>query len=672
MLQVKKMVNHINHLWIPMSDGNRLGARLWLPDVVEDQTVPAILEYIPYRKDDSSAIRDSTTIAWFASKGYACLRVDMRGSGSSDGVMVDEYSDQEIDDGVEVVNWMEKQDWCNGNVGMIGISWGGITGMQVAQRQPEALKTIIVLGASEFRYYDDAAYYMGCMTGQTIGWGAIMFGFNTRPPDPELAGENWRALWLERLNNTPHYMEHWFSHQREDEYWLRGSVGTDYDAIKIPVYAVSGHADCWPNTVARLLKNLSVPTRGLQGAWCHRYPHLAIPGPAIGFLDDAARWFDQWLKQQDTGITKEAKYQVYLQDSVRPQPFYETRPGRWVGEPSWPSPNVEDKVLFLDGGSLVSSEAATQDVSISSPQDVGLKSGEYMPWFAFGKADELPDDQQEEDANSVVFDYSVTTQPLQILGNPRVQVHFKCDQPQALLACRLCDVWPDGASTLITRGLINLSQRNSKRNPQSLTPGEIYTAEIELNHVGYVVPPGHKLRLAISTSYWPIAWPSPTATIVNLTTGKNNLRLPLRSMEADSGELTDFKPTETGTPINTTQLRDIKQTRTITTDPESGCRVWQINADNGQVRFEDSQLQMASSNLQRYTIHPEDPLSAKAEYEWEWEYSRGDEWQTRTFTRTEITCDQHFFFLKAESKAWENDEMIFSKSWDKKYPRDHF
>jgi putative CocE/NonD family hydrolase len=672
LLQVKKMVNHINHLWIPMSDGNRLGARLWLPDVVEDQTVPAILEYIPYRKDDSSAIRDSTTIAWFASKGYACLRVDMRGSGSSDGVMVDEYSDQEIDDGVEVVNWMEKQDWCNGNVGMIGISWGGITGMQVAQRQPEALKTIIVLGASEFRYYDDAAYYMGCMTGQTIGWGAIMFGFNTRPPDPELAGENWRALWLERLNNTPHYMEHWFSHQREDEYWLRGSVGTDYDAIKIPVYAVSGHADCWPNTVARLLKNLSVPTRGLQGAWCHRYPHLAIPGPAIGFLDDAARWFDQWLKQQDTGITKEAKYQVYLQDSVRPQPFYETRPGRWVGEPSWPSPNVEDKVLFLDGGSLVSSEAATQDVSISSPQDVGLKSGEYMPWFAFGKADELPDDQQEEDANSVVFDYSVTTQPLQILGNPRVQVHFKCDQPQALLACRLCDVWPDGASTLITRGLINLSQRNSKRNPQSLTPGEIYTAEIELNHVGYVVPPGHKLRLAISTSYWPIAWPSPTATIVNLTTGKNNLRLPLRSMEADSGELTDFKPTETGTPINTTQLRDIKQTRTITTDPESGCRVWQINADNGQVRFEDSQLQMASSNLQRYTIHPEDPLSAKAEYEWEWEYSRGDEWQTRTFTRTEITCDQHFFFLKAESKAWENDEMIFSKSWDKKYPRDHF
>ncbi|MFT5114483.1 MAG: putative CocE/NonD family hydrolase [Parasphingorhabdus sp.] len=666
------MVNHINHLWIPMSDGSRLGARLWLPDVVEDQTVPAILEYIPYRKDDSSAIRDSTTIAWFASKGYACLRVDMRGSGSSDGVMVDEYSDQEIDDGVEVVNWMEKQDWCNGNVGMIGISWGGITGMQVAQRQPEALKTIIVLGASEFRYYDDAAYYMGCMTGQTIGWGAIMFGFNTRPPDPELAGENWRALWLERLNNTPHYMEHWFSHQREDEYWLRGSVGTDYDAIKIPVYAVSGHADCWPNTVARLLKNLSVPTRGLQGAWCHRYPHLAIPGPAIGFLDDAARWFDQWLKQQDTGITKEAKYQVYLQDSVRPQPFYETRPGRWVGEPSWPSPNVEDKVLFLDGGSLVSSEAATQDVSISSPQDVGLKSGEYMPWFAFGKADELPDDQQEEDANSVVFDYSVTTQPLQILGNPRVQVHFKCDQPQALLACRLCDVWPDGASTLITRGLINLSQRNSKRNPQSLTPGEIYTAEIELNHVGYVVPPGHKLRLAISTSYWPIAWPSPTATIVNLTTGKNNLRLPLRSMEADSGELTDFKPTETGTPINTTQLRDIKQTRTITTDPESGCRVWQINADNGQVRFEDSQLQMASSNLQRYTIHPEDPLSAKAEYEWEWEYSRGDEWQTRTFTRTEITCDQHFFFLKAESKAWENDEMIFSKSWDKKYPRDHF
>ena len=162
-------VNLTHHTWIPMPDGARLGARLWLPETTEP--TPAILEYIPYRKDDYSALRDSTTIAHFAQHGYACVRVDMRGSGSSDGVLYDEYSDQEIDDGVSVIEWIAKQDWCDGNVGTMGISWGGVTGLQLAQRAPEALKTIIVLGASEFRYYDDGSYYMGCLVGQTIGWG---------------------------------------------------------------------------------------------------------------------------------------------------------------------------------------------------------------------------------------------------------------------------------------------------------------------------------------------------------------------------------------------------------------------------------------------------------------------------------------------------------------------
>ncbi|MEJ2177859.1 MAG: CocE/NonD family hydrolase, partial [Gammaproteobacteria bacterium] len=227
----------VDHLWIPMPDGARLGARLWLPEQTSTRPVPAILEYIPYRKDDYSAIRDSTTIAYFADHGYACIRVDMRGSGSSDGVLDDEYSNQEIDDGVSVIHWIAEQDWCDGNVGTIGISWGGITGLQLAQRAPVPLKTVIALGASEFRYYDDAGYYMGCMVGQTIGWAAIMFGYNTRPPDPALVGESWRDLWLDRLNNVPHYLEHFLSHQREDDYWLRGTVGTHYSSIKIPVYA---------------------------------------------------------------------------------------------------------------------------------------------------------------------------------------------------------------------------------------------------------------------------------------------------------------------------------------------------------------------------------------------------------------------------------------------------
>jgi hypothetical protein len=448
----------VNHFWIPMPDGTRLGARLWMPDGKD--SYPAILEYIPYRKDDYTVKRDSNTIAHFAKHGYACIRVDMRGSGSSDGIPYDEYTDQEIDDGVAVIDWIATQSWCNGKVGTMGISWGGITGLQLAQRSPEALKTIITLGSSDQRYYDDGGYYMGCMVGQTLGWGAIMFGFNSRPPDPELVGDNWKTLWLERLEKTPHYLERWLKHQHKDEYWLNNSVDVNHSMIKIPVYVISGHADCWPNTVPRLLQNLKVPIRGLQGPWCHRYPHLGIPGPTVDFLSDAVRWFDHWLKEKETGIMDEAKYQVFLQDAVKPKTYYDNRPGRWIGLSSWPSEQIETKCFYLNQGSLSIKKIPNQAMKILSPQTVGQFSGEYMPWFAFGVAEELPGNQNIEDSGSLVFDTETLELPLEILGNAALTLHLSSDQPQGLVAVRLCDLWPDGSSTLITRGILNLSQLN--------------------------------------------------------------------------------------------------------------------------------------------------------------------------------------------------------------------
>ncbi len=665
----------IDHLWIPTPDGALLGARLWLPDSPADKVHPAILEYIPYRKDDYSAARDAATIAWFADKGYACLRVDMRGSGSSDGIMFDEYSEQEIDDGVAVINWMAEQDWCNGSVATIGISWGGITGLQLAQRAPKPLKTVIALGASEFRYYDDAGYYMGCMVGQTIGWATMMFGYNTRPPDPVLQGDNWRSLWLERLNQTPHYLEHWLTHQREDDYWLRGSVGTDYDAIKIPVYAVSGHADCWPNTVPRLLQNLSSPVRGLQGAWCHRYPHLGVPGPTVNFLEDAARWFDHWLKGEDTGMMDESTYQVYIQDSVRPKSHYDHRPGRWVGEPSWPSPNIDIQKFYLQAPNVTIGLGKIKQLgqaSICSPQNIGLASGEYMPWFAFGPADELPGDQQQEDAGSLVFDFQIDEDDVCILGNPQVELSLQSDKPQALIAVRLCDVWPNGQSTLITRGILNLSQRDGKLTPKILDLNTKYLVKVNLNHVGYTVPAGHTLRVALSSSYWPIAWPSPTNSTLTVSTNESVLNLPLRRRNAEDGKVTKFSELAPIEPLPTTQIRDFNQQRTHRVDETAGVHVFEIKSDNGKTRFENSGLEMASTTLQRYSIQSDDPTAAKAEYEWEWEYGRTSKWHTKTFTRTILTCDETYFFLEAQSNAWENGKEVFSKQWNKKYPRDHF
>ncbi len=658
--------------WIPLRDGGRLGARIWLPSRDESQMLPVILEYIPYRKDDFTAIRDATTIAWFAEQGYVSVRVDMRGSGSSDGVMYDEYSDTEINDGIEVINWLAKQPWCDGNIGMIGISWGGVTGLQLASRNPEPLKTVIAVGATEFRYYDDAGYYLGCMIGQTIGWGAIMFGYNTRPPDPALIGDRWRELWLERVRTAPHYLTHWLAHQREDSYWLRGTVGTDYSAIKIPIYAVSGHADCWPNTVSRLLENLQCETRGLQGQWCHRYPHLGIPGPQVGFLQDARRWFDEWLKGHDTGIMREAAYQVYMQDSVRPKKYYDVRPGRWVSEPAWPSPFVRSERFHLGNGSLMNSSAEEVELSITSPQTVGLEGGEYMPWFAFGVADELPGDQQVEDAGSLCFDTDVLEEPLEILGNPEVRLNLTCDKPAALLAVRLCDVWPNGESTLITRGLLNLCYAESKSKPQQLSADQSYTVSISLNHTGYVVPVGHSLRLAVSTSYWPIAWPTPWAARVVIATQDSHLSLPLRQAGHHTGLQTEFAEPVVRDELPHSQLREFMQDRILEIDPETHIHHLKIFTDNGKVRFEDNQIEMASRCWQTYSIKPDDPLSANAKYEWEWEFGRGDSWQVRTLTSTRLHSDEACFYLESQVTAWEGDIQVYHRSETERFDRDHY
>ena len=126
-----------NDFGIVLSDGCRLSARLWKPVNAEQSPVPLILEYLPYRKSDGTRARDALTHPWFARRGYACLRVDMRGNGDSDGLMEDEYTAQELSDAVEVINQMAAQPWCTGTVGMMGISWGGFNGLQVAALAPD-------------------------------------------------------------------------------------------------------------------------------------------------------------------------------------------------------------------------------------------------------------------------------------------------------------------------------------------------------------------------------------------------------------------------------------------------------------------------------------------------------------------------------------------------------
>ena len=290
-------VSEVDDLWIPLPDGGRLSAHLWLPPGADAAPVPAIVEVSPYRHEDHTRRRDAVRHPYFAEHGYASLRVDIRGSGASSGVLLDEYTEQEQEDVCAALEWVAAQTWCTGSLGMIGLSWGGFAALQAAARRPAALKAVVALCASADRYGADVKYHGGCVLGcELLPWSSTMLAMSVRPPDPDLVGEGWRELWLERLEQAVPFAETWLAHQRRDEYWHTGSPSDDYASVECPVYAVGGWADPYRQAVLDLLASLSGPRKGLIGPWSHRYPEEGTPGPAFDFRAECVRWWDHWLK----------------------------------------------------------------------------------------------------------------------------------------------------------------------------------------------------------------------------------------------------------------------------------------------------------------------------------------------------------------------------------------
>lgn len=659
-----------------MSDGSRLAARIWLPSDAEQNPVPAILEYLPYRKNDLMAIRDSIHHSWFASHGYACLRVDIRGSGDSDGILTDEYLQQEQDDGMEIIAWIAAQPWCSGSVGMMGISWGGFNSLQMAARRPPALKAVIAHCATDDRYADDAHYIGGCvLASDQMLWGGIFFAHNCCPPDPQLFGNSWRETWIARMENAAPPIETWMAHPHRDAYWKHGSICEDFDAIDIPVYAVGGWADGYSDTVFRTLAGLSGPAKGLIGPWAHSYPDSASPGPQIGFMSEALRWWDHWLKDEPNAIMDEPKFRLWMQESVPPQTMYDKRSGRWVAEPSWPPPveHVDPQIYFLNEDELSPAPdtgeiMADATITIQSKQTHGLYAGRWCP---FGAPGELPGDQRHEDIHAQTFTSPPLEEPVEILGFPTLTLTLSVDQPTALVAVRLCDVAPNGASTLITRGILNLTHRDSHEHPTALEPGKEYSVTVQLNAIAHAMPAGHRWRLAVATTHWPMAWPAPKPVTLMLHGGKSRLALPVRPPQATDEALPKFAPAEAalGPTISIEKLRESARGRRIEHDLVSGVTQLIDSYDMGATRLGNNGMEFGIDFSNTFTIVEDNPLSAKIEFESTFTLGRGD-WQTTMKNRSVLTSDATHFHLTNTIDAYEGETQAFTKTWIAKIPRD--
>lgn len=669
-------IREIENTWIPLSDGTHLAARIWLPLDAEEKPVPALLEYLPYRKNDGTAGRDAIRHPYLAGHGYACVRVDMRGAGDSDGILYDEYLPQEQDDALEVLAWLAAQPWCTGSIGMFGISWGGFNSLQIAARRPPELKAILTIDSTDDRYADDVHYVGGCVLAyEMLSWASIMLVYNAAPPDPRWVGERWREMWLERLEKTPPYVEAWLSHQRRDAYWKHGSVGEDFSAITIPVYAVGGWADGYPNAIPRLLAGLPGPHKGLIGPWAHSFPEEGEPGPAIGFLQESLRWWDYWLKGIDTGIMAEPMLRCWLQESRPPQTYYAERPGRWVAEPAWPPPGLKPQTYFLNAGAVGSSldgvledtAAPAASLAFQGLQTMGLEAGSWCP---YGLPGDFPADQQAQDGQSLTFTSAPVEAPVDILGFPQVQLTVAADQPTAFLAVRLCDVAPAGASTLVSWGVLNLTHRHGHEFPTPLTPGEPVNVTIQLKVMGYTLPAGHRWRVALSPTLWPMVWPSPRPVTLTLFTGESSqLILPVRPPQAEEKQLRPFEPAEFSPPLPVEKIRTDQTYRHRHTDIITGRTELKNVFDFGRIRFNDNGLEVEDITTDIYTIVEGDPLSATVRCERLLEYQRGD-WRVRIETASTMTGDATTFHVTNLLDAYEGNTRVFTKTWTFSVPRD--
>lgn len=723
-------VRTIEHTWIPMRDGTRLAARVWLPADVDGNALvrptPAILEYIPYRKRDMTRARDESMHPYFAAAGFASLRVDLRGSGDSEGILVDEYLPQELSDGEEIIAWIASQPWCDGNVGMIGISWGGFNGLQIAARRPPALKAVVSVCSTDDRYADDVHYMGGCLLGDNVSWASTMFAYNSMPPDPQLVGEKWREMWRKRLEGSGFWLENWLSHQHRDGFWKHGSICEDFAAVETPVMAVSGWADGYSNAVFRLLEHLRGPRLGIIGPWSHTYPHLGTPGPAIGFLQECVRFWKQWLCGEETGITEEPMLRAYMLDSVKPATDYRIRPGRWVSESAWPAPGrrwivrrlVRGRLLAPesegpesrqpDAGNLkpgapeeaapdsavpeaasrevVSSEAASSEVpdithsgvrtervpsaetlTIQSPLSVGLFGGK---WCSYASAPDLPYDQREEDGGSLVFDSEPLEAPFEILGAPVVDLEITSDQPVAMVAVRLTDVAPSGKGTRVTYGLLNLTHRSSHEHPEPLVPGRRERVRVRLNHVAQRFSEAHRIRLSVSTSYWPLAWPSPAPVRLDVHTAACALHLPSRPIDQDEAETAPvgFEPVVRSEGGGKSVIRTPEHNWLIVRDLAREKNELHVISDHGLYRIEDADLNVGRKTNEWYRYQGDDPTSAESEIVSVRELARGA-WRIRTETRTLLRCTEEHFELHGSLDGFEGDVRVFSRTWNRRVPR---
>jgi len=649
---------------VPTRDGITLSANLFMPVThVDGETFPAVLEMIPYRKDDWRYIADHQRGAYFAQRGYVFCRLDVRGTGSSQGIALDEYTREETQDGYDAVEWLAAQPWCNGNVGMWGISYGGFTSIQVAALQPPHLKAIIPMYATDDRYTTDMHYLGGCLTVSELAQYAVsMVAMNAMPPKLDYAGAKWAEQWKERLEGTPPWLIEWLRQQTDGPYWRSGSLAPDYSRITCAIFSIGGWMDEYVDSVLRMQERcLNAPRKGLIGNWSHTMPDSAYPGPNLDYLHQMTRFFDYWLKGIDNGVMDEPPLTLFRFEYTDPEAFPQNFNGQWISLPAYPIDQTQLQTLYLGDAalSLHPPRSPLHDHYFHRPTH-GTHAA--LCWGAGAPPNGLARDLRPDEALIPTYTSEPLTEPLDIIGFPEAVLHLSCSAPVAHVVVRLADVAPDGASFQVAAGVLNLTHGDSHTNPQSLIPDHIYEIHVKLRAAAYRFLPGHRLRLSVASAYWPVIWPSPYQSLNTLHHGPDHpshLILPVVSPMSQVSP-----PSFKTTPPDLIQLG-------------GGARetpVWQITEDviaqtvtvtlygGDTTLLPDGRASLRTSERIEMTAHHRDPLRTKMYNEVL--YVLGEnEYKTEIRSAGNVRCTETEFVMDIELEVKLNGNLFFQRSW---------
>lgn len=655
----------LREVTIPMHDGVRLAADLYVPAGGDaDERFPVLLEYLPYRKTESRA-RNYSMYSYFVERGYVVARVDIRGTGNSDGRVIPyEYSDQEHEDGEQVIDWLSKAPWSNGNVGMFGISWGGFNAIQMAVRNPPALKAIIAVDATEDLYQDDVHYMDGIM--HLDSWEMSMDLENSRPgaPDYVIDDDNFH----DRFDTEP-WMLTYKKQQRDGAFWDRASARDKYERIKIPSFYIGGWYDGYRDSLPRMLENVQAPVKAMIGPWSHAWPNEPYPEPGMEWRFEAVRWFDQFLKGKDTGILDEPRFAVYVREWHPPGPYLEFAPGHWRWEDGWPIERIRDVAFYpQDNHTLAEDPDRSAVHRLKYAPSIGIEAGGPVMWWG-----DVAHDQRPTDAFSLVYDSDTLSRDTEILGFPKALLNVAADAPRANWFVRVSDVAPDGTVTQVAGAGFNGTHRHSAREPEGLVPGEFFDLEIELHFTSWVFPAGHRIRLAIANAQWPMMWPTPYPMTTSLQLGGDSAsRLVLPVVPAGTRSAPDFRPPaanpelpgfrslDSGTSSGYGEISSVDrnpQTGEVTvTATNTGATQYPWGTETYREAIEHKTSDDHPENTSMNGTHRLEVTLPDRVLLWEAEL--------------EFSSDVDNFYYRYVRRVSENGKLVREKTWDETIPRD--